>query len=236
MRQPIRCTHIPKSSDTPDMSRSIASRVTCPLCNGSQVATIWTSINVTADPTLKEPFLRSELNVLRCKRCTIDTPIETSVLYHDMELRLMIWQIPDRVPGIRVREAPELPPFPGIETYLLRVVGSHAEMVEKIIIFDAGLDDRVVEMAKRFAPVTATEIGESGTTNVWFAGENRDGVGETLEFEIVRGERVESWSISSKGVLPACQKILSTRGQIGAGYGQWARVDQTWVDRSGDQV
>ena len=62
------------------------------------------------------------------------------LLYHDMDKRVMIWCAP--------RPLDQLPSPPLVAGHRLRVVHSPNHLVEKILAFDAGLDDRAIEILK----------------------------------------------------------------------------------------
>jgi hypothetical protein len=130
------------------MSKSKEERVKCPACGQQGSFTLWESVNVTADPELKERFMSGNLNTFRCAGCNHETQVWYPMLYHDMDRLLMIWFMPgDETP----------PPVPELlaevtgdnaETYRFRLVRSPNELKEKIFLSDAGLDDRVVELMK----------------------------------------------------------------------------------------
>lgn len=55
---------------------------------------VYNSVNVTSDPELKERLLNGELNVGICKKCGTRHVISVPVLYHDMDLKFMVWVLP----------------------------------------------------------------------------------------------------------------------------------------------
>jgi hypothetical protein len=123
-------------------------QVKCPSCSQPGVFRIWDSVNVTADPELKDRFLSADLNTFRCEGCGQETQIWYPMLYHDSEQGLMIWlMLNDEAPPAL---ADLLPGMTGgsAEGYLFRLVSTPNELKEKIFIADSGLDDRVVELMK----------------------------------------------------------------------------------------
>jgi hypothetical protein len=125
------------------MSSTSVRSITCPRCKRQQNFTVWESVNVSVDPALKNKLLCGELNKSICAGCGHVTLILYSMLYHDMEKRLMIWFLPGEESLGSARATEKLLPF-----FKRRIVRSLEELFEKIRIFDLGLDDRVVEMLK----------------------------------------------------------------------------------------
>src|SRR5208282_4358612 len=137
------------------MSISSLITITCPRCQHQQAFTAWQSINVTLDPTLKEKLIDRSLVTFQCKQCGHTTGINPKLLCHDMDRRVMImlgYQSPDAL------ESPE-PLVPTFQAdYSLRLVSSMNELIEKILLLDADLDDRAVET---FKLAVMANIGES---------------------------------------------------------------------------
>ena len=74
-----------------------------------------------------------------------------------------------------------------MNSYLYRIVGSQRELMEKIRIFDAGKDDRIVELVKRIiSDAVADKNPEQGDVNLYYLEEE----GESLFV-----------AVNSKGVL-----------------------------------
>lgn len=51
---------------------------------------MWSSVNVTIDPELKEQLFNAEINRFACKRCGHEAFMPVSLLYHDMEGKFCI--------------------------------------------------------------------------------------------------------------------------------------------------
>lgn len=127
------------------MSKASTETVTCPACQHKQEFVLWHSINVTLDPGLKAKLRSGDLTTFRCGRCGNTAEVVSSLLYHDMQQHWMIWVVPDgRLPeGV---EAEQLSAhLPG---YRLRRVRTRNDLVEKLNVFDAGLDDRLIAVVK----------------------------------------------------------------------------------------
>lgn len=127
----------------------------CPECGQKYKMKIWSSVNVTLDPKLKQRLLDGKLNMLDCRRCEYRAQMPQPLLYHDMDKNLMIQFIPEGLDA----EPPDLQGAlafapPGVReamsgrNLLHRLVRSRNDLVEKIRAFDDGLDDRILEALK----------------------------------------------------------------------------------------
>ncbi|MBW2122924.1 MAG: CpXC domain-containing protein, partial [Deltaproteobacteria bacterium] len=65
----------------------------CVLCGRRFEASIYSSINVSLDPSLKERLLGKEINVVQCPGCGERFTVGATLLYHDMERALWLWAI-----------------------------------------------------------------------------------------------------------------------------------------------
>jgi hypothetical protein len=129
------------------MSKQI---IKCPECDTAHRFTIYDSVNVALDSSLKDRVLSGELILFRCPDCGSQTVVLYPLLYHDMHKKFMICLIGKEFYGSGTFDAPgqgmHLLSF--MEPYRLRVVFTMHELIEKILIFDEGLDDRAVERVK----------------------------------------------------------------------------------------
>ncbi len=76
------------------MSRMRKEEVTCPECGNTQKAEIWGSINVDADPDLRERLFEGKINMLTCESCGFEAFFNAPLLYHDMSRRYCIYYFP----------------------------------------------------------------------------------------------------------------------------------------------
>ena len=111
------------------------------------------SINVALDPELKARVRDGSLFVWECPYCGHRNLARFQTLYHDPDAKLMIWLLPGEMP--MPAEATGL--ARELSGYTLRRVREAGELIEKVNLFDAGLDDRVLEMCKW---VTRRELAE----------------------------------------------------------------------------
>lgn len=123
--------------------------VVCPECEHEQTITICPSVNVTTDPEMREKVLTGDLFLFTCDNCGFSGFAGYPFIYEDKETNggFLIYLEPDcedREVGIEgdiadqviYREKP------------MRLVSDVNSLKEKVFIFEAGLDDRVVELFK----------------------------------------------------------------------------------------
>ena len=142
------------------MSQKQTTKVTCPKCGKEHDFAIWSSINVTLEPNMKEEVLSRKAFTFECPDCKEKTLYTYDFLYHDMEQKIMIYHVTTNEAMVQAMEGfaqmtnvgvdDGILNGPEVEGYRKRIVRSLNDLREKIFIFDAGLDDRVVEIFKVF--------------------------------------------------------------------------------------
>lgn len=123
----------------------------CSTCRHTGEIEAFSSINVAERPSLKEKVKDGSLFVWECPQCGARNLAVYQTVYHDPAGKLMIWLLPGDTPIDSRLEG--ISP----EGYTLRRVSDVGSLVEKVNIFDAGLDDFVMEMCKH---VTRMELSE----------------------------------------------------------------------------
>lgn len=130
------------------MSMMFPIEIKCPKCGTIGEAMKHNSINVSLDPGNKKKVLDRSLFDWHCEKCGATVHLEYCPLYHDMNEKYMILVVPD-VEAARTEKVPvrdEYKEF--MDGYKFRVVCKIDGLIEKISIFDSGLDDFAVEMLK----------------------------------------------------------------------------------------
>ena len=123
----------------------------CSFCRHTGEIEAYSSINVAERPSLKEKVKDGSLFVWECPSCGARNLALYQTVYHDPQGKLMIWLLPGDMPVDSRLEG--ISP----EGYTLRRVSDVGSLVEKVNIFDAGLDDFVMEICKH---VTRMELSE----------------------------------------------------------------------------
>lgn len=132
------------------MSKERIEIITCPECGTENKITIWDSLNGDIDPDAKKELLNGTLFRFKCDKCGHESNLQYSILYHDMKNNAMVYFVhPDAVEET-IRELIDMEnKLPvKMDGYRKRVVCDQNTLREKAIIFDNGLDDRVVEIIK----------------------------------------------------------------------------------------
>ena len=129
------------------MSRLVNKEVVCPECNHPNKSRLWTSMNVTIDSDLREQVLSESLFDWRCQACGFAVHLVYPCLYHDMDRKFMIYLLPD-VNDSRLEDKAVGDQFPELSGLRRRVVSSLSELKEKVLIFEARLNDMATEFTK----------------------------------------------------------------------------------------
>ena len=136
------------------MSKRKRIMVTCPACGKEAPFVMWDSINTEIDPEMKAAVRDTSAFRFICPECGNIANVDYQTLYHQMEDKIMIYYVhEDEVEDVCkmfTGYGEEDDPVKELiqEGYLHRVVTSQRELIEKLAIFDAGLDDRIIEIAK----------------------------------------------------------------------------------------
>ena len=127
----------------------IEDTIICPNCNHEQELHVTPTVNVTVDPDMKEKVLSGELFLFTCENCGFSGYAGFPFIYEDKETNggFLIYMEPgceDREVGVDGDVADQVL----LQNMTMRLVTTINELKEKIFIFEAGLDDRVVELFK----------------------------------------------------------------------------------------
>lgn len=76
------------------MSKSRTETITCPSCQATQDATVWSIINSGNNPELREELFNGGINVLTCRTCGHAGFYSVPLMYHDPARRFCVWYHP----------------------------------------------------------------------------------------------------------------------------------------------
>jgi len=123
--------------------------VGCPKCKASGEAAIYSSVNVTLDPGLKERLINMDLFKFRCPNCENITVLRYGFLYHDMDKRLWIelTSADDSDPEfkMKMKMASAMARKNG---YRILVVDNYFLLRDIVLIHEDGLDDLAIVTIK----------------------------------------------------------------------------------------
>lgn len=212
------------------MSSKHTEQLTCPACSRLQEFAVWDTVEASEDPQLKEQLLSGQLLRMTCAKCGTATDVSYRLLYHDRDYRLLLWLIPgDDMPS------PDDPRHGAVDpdvaaTHQLRVVRNGNALKEKIVIADAGLDDRVVELFKAvMRQDTDSRIGQDD--GLWFAGLDTEDGETVLVFAVLRGEDLVELTVSFDVFSRYADAAESYAESLFAGPEPWKIVDETTAAR-----
>lgn len=129
--------------------------ITCPECGEEGAFEIWNSIDLSENPPLEEKIRSGALYRYACPHCGIVTKIAYPTLIHDADRKRMIYLANDEETFRNTVHQYE----PGVSSassglldagYMIRVLRSVPELMERFRILQAELDDRVIELMKLF--------------------------------------------------------------------------------------
>lgn len=185
------------------MSKQNARTLNCPKCGAENQVILWDSVNVTLDPEMKARILEGDFFRHECQSCNCLAGLVYPFLYHDMDRKLMVYLIPDgerteeQERELRSGRGMDLLPMADEMDYAMRIVGSPSDLMEKIKIFDASKDDRVIEISKFVAfsylmeqvpdfkaVIAYFEKGENGEAMLVFFDQDGKALASTLSEEL----------------------------------------------------
>ena len=124
--------------------------ITCPACGTKGEKQISSRICASKiDQQKKRSILDGEFFSWQCPNCDEQFFINSSFLYNDDKKRFMVYLVPGfKESSYKVPTVIKASDDYNTEESILRIVPGFSEFVEKIRIFEAGLDDRIVEAIK----------------------------------------------------------------------------------------
>jgi len=187
-------------------------KVVCTNCGHIHELESYPSISATDDPELKSKAISGELFTWLCPECGRLNLASYPLLYHDTEEKLLL-----------VLSAAPLNAESCPEGYVGRQVGSVGELIEKIKIFDAGLDDIVIEMCKF---VTLQELGRQAELKFL----RLDGADSEITFTYPDKGKMEMIAVGFN-VYEDCAGILQRNPQLKESATGLARINQSWLNQ-----
>lgn len=199
------------------MSLKSKAKAICQKCGHEHTVEIYKSINTATDPDLKAAVISGEAFLWECPNCGTSNLAAYECLFHDPDARYMVWMLPFGEP-----EGPEkdaiMNQTRAMGDYRLRIVNNAGDLMEKVIIFDAGLDDRCIELVKY---VAGNEL--EGVTNLHFYRMQDD----VMVFSALKAGKMEGFGFGFN-VYEDCRGIIGRNQEIAREEG-FSHVDADWV-------
>lgn len=170
------------------MAQDYEATIACGSCGKDYPVPIHQSVNVQRNPELREALLKGDFFKTVCPDCGFEGDLDYPVTYSDMEHRFIIQYCPTQENleeakfAMRGQIEALGETFP-IDGFKFRIVTSPNKLREKVMIFEDGLDDRVVEMLKALVMYQmVSQEPDAGISDVFYYSDENcrriEGVGE----------------------------------------------------------
>lgn len=205
------------------MSSQTPTSITCPRCKNVGEFVTWQSLNVDLNPKEKEKLLSGELTTFTCGKCGHSAEVAYPLLYHDMSRQLMIYLLhrgeTQDIDGLEMGKM--------MKGYRLRRVRSRNELLEKVKIFEAGLDDRALEL---FKVVLRQDLETSDDEPLFFSGRDPADHDEALlAFVYFPGDQPKSFSVGTDSFRQFAARIDGLVDADPQVDGEWLEVSNAYA-------
>lgn len=215
------------------MSIKTESIAACSRCGNRTQLTIYKSINTAEDPSLKEKVREGSLFLWKCPSCGQSNLARYDTLYHDPDKKLMVWLLQDENISQSQMHSISLH-AKAIGNYTLRRVTDTGSLMEKVLIFDCGLDDVTIELCKyvlKMELASKSSDEESARKilqmNLHFFRLNDSGDGKSVTFVYPEDGQMKNYTIGYN-VYEDCCGILQRNPRIKPAEG-FVKIDSEWL-------
>lgn len=207
----------------------------CTSCGNASDIETFGRINVADAPELKARVKDGSLFLWECPHCGARNLALYPVIYHDPEQKLMVWLLPegtmstDQIGTVEAALSTQLGELGG---YTLRRVPDIGSLIEKVNIFDSGLDDMVIEMCKYVTRMELAEKDKAGAEAIMdakFRFYRMEGADHEIMLSFPKDGQMNGVNIGFN-VYEDCSGILRRNPDVKAGEG-FATIDEQWLAR-----
>jgi len=185
----------------------------CKKCGAQFEFSLPSVINVASAPELKEKVLDGSLFLKECPVCGEKNLVQQDLLYIDPGQKLLL-----------VLSSQSLSSSSAIPDYeICRQLSSVGELIEKIKIFDASLDDIAIELCKY---ITSQEMEQDVALKFL----KMEGADNELIFAYPKDGRMEMLSIGLN-VYEDCCNIIRRNPSMTEQATGLARIDSAWLSK-----
>lgn len=212
------------------MSINTKRSIKCPQCSHFEEMTVWNSITADDSPDLKQDLLSGKINVFVCGNCSAKALVPEPLLYSDHAKKLMISFMPTDNDEEKLRRYENIKKtskasgeLDELEDYDLRFVSVYDDLLEKILIFDNGLHDKVIEVIKLLILMQEPEKAERRSALF--------GKKEDRELEFLVKDAEENMLYTSRVPLDTYETVKEQLRQSGVKYKSfdWEIVDKNYA-------
>ena len=208
--------------------------VLCPHCASEEHVVMWDRVHVQEDPDLKERILKKDLQTFACSNCGETVIMAEPFLYVDSEAGQVFYYCPqykellenerERLETMVLPNAAELLALPEKEAdhYRLRLCTQYNDLLEKIHLQAAGLDDRLMELVKLAMRTRLMEAEGKNLSEIYFIAAEAD----SLFFQVLEDESGWNSFETSREAYDNAVQLIS--GRLGADQ-NWQLIDLQWA-------
>jgi len=188
----------------------------CPYCNTEQKHNLYPVVDLVENPSLKLGLLTDSLFSVHCNECENQFMVMHEMLVVDKEASFAILLAPDSSLTEVMEPSEEMGQY---ET--LRLVHSSDELKEKILLADAGLDDKVIELCKMYLLMKM----ERKSHSLLYADHQR-GEAQMLFSLFNEKDEMQETIQCSDGLYT---QLLETAQEFSLKKGYFLCIDQAWT-------
>jgi hypothetical protein len=197
------------------MSQKNKYPIKCPKCSAEFEVDLYDSVNVEMDPSLRNELIYNRLNKADCPDCDLPFVIDKPLLYNDPVNDFMVYWLP--LDGETIEEGQKrfrdfisnlnktLPE--DIYTPQVHLVFERVELIERIFMLEAELDERIINYMKYMIYTRNPEKVDPRNKNILFNAQ--DSTDEMLNFIIqdVQTRKIE-------GMLEYDRKVYASLDEM----------------------
>ena len=185
------------------------STVTCSRCGSSYQVPVYRFIDAVAEPELKDSVLNGSLFLRECPKCGCRELLREPLVYRDAHLLLCLSEQKLSIEGLDAEHC--------------RLVSDVGSFIEKVKIFDAGLDDVPMEFCKF---VTRQELEKD--VDLKFL--RLDGADNDIVFTYPEKGEMQMLAVGFN-VYEDCRGIVGRNPSITEGLKGMVRIDREWAEQ-----
>ncbi|HHZ06783.1 MAG TPA: hypothetical protein GX401_08390 [Clostridiales bacterium] len=202
--------------------------IRCPQCKSKNQVHIYKSVNAQEDLKLHDKILTGELFDFYCPYCEYKARLYYPCLYNDPKNRFMVYFIPDIEKGQMIDRTVEME-YPDLPKITKRIVPTFNEFKEKILIFEAGLDDMAIELTKAAVAEAVARKKEQDVNEGYFSLYDKEN--NTLGFTFFLGIEHTMFTQTTKlDVYRKSWSIVSRLGKKERSMKGFIKIDKAWAD------
>lgn len=202
----------------------------CPGCGREAMFTVFTSVNATLDPVLRRQLIEGSLTRFTCTACQHTADVSYPLLYHDMERQLLVWLVPEGEttppPLGTILEECGLARF-SVDGDTLRLVRSRNELVEKVRLFELGIDDRLMELFKLLVLVKLESTERLELDGIYFDDFTTHDGASLVMFALLTASGARSIGLSRQFFDDCRVRFEPFLANHPAPRGEWQEVNRT---------